>query len=126
MVGRAELLEPVLEQELQLALRRQIAQGGRMVADNAQWLPELRFLEPALTRSARLEISERTAGLSVQPESLFAQQRIQEISAEIHRASAALREHLIALVNPESNATPARPQKVAVVPNGARFPVSNR
>lgn len=124
MVGRAEILEPAVEQRLQLALQAQLngQHGPVMARDEAL---ELRFLEAALSRVTQREIANRKAAIAVSGDESAQSQAARMLTAHVHEAADVVRKQWLE-VNTVAPVPRTQPRKVAASQKGIGEPRSNR
>lgn len=113
MVGRAEILEPALEQQLQLALQAQLEGRTTRLADTRNHALEPRFLEAALSRVAQLEIAARTMVQPPARDEATRTERARRLATQVHEAANALRAQWLAATAPDPAPAP-RSRRVAL------------
>lgn len=118
MVGRAEILEPAVEQRLQFALQALLDGHSGPVTPRDQAL-EPRFLEAALSRVTQMEIAARTATVAATGDESEQTQAARALAARVHEAADALRKQWLA-----ANTVP--PREVAALQKGIGESRSNR
>jgi hypothetical protein len=126
MVGRAEILEPAIEQKLQLALEAQLEKNSSIEANECRALLEARFLEPAITRAAALEIAARNRSLEARWNEPRLTEEIKAMRNAVNAAAATMkRDVAVAVATPES-AQPATDLRVFSCAPAQALTTSNR